>query len=252
MRRRGFLGVTASAASVVVAGCTGSSDDGTATDATPDGDPGQLVERFYAALSAGDSDEAEALVHPESPMQEGEVFPNQDALDYLAKAEVVVEETDAVETEGSATTVRATVRFRNDGKVRTSTLSFELRPADGSWRVWEATQESTETTAVEDGPTAVLERFYAAMNEGDTERAATYVHPDSPMRDGVLFPDEQVSYMERVDLTVDGAAIVHRNETSRVVRAVLQASSEGEERTDTITFELRKADGDWRIWQDRE
>jgi len=104
----------------------------TATPADVDGDPAEVVRRFYAALGEGDVTAVRSLVHPDSPLREL----SDDQIEQASEAEVEVTVRGQEESTGRAL-VQVELAVSREGSTQTNTVRLELRPADGRWRVYE-------------------------------------------------------------------------------------------------------------------
>ena len=73
------------------------------------------------------------------------------------------------------------------------------------------------------------------------------LHPDSPLGE---LSDEQIEQASDADIDVRVLGGGESGDTA-VVEAELTVSREGDTQTDTVTVELRPADGRWRIYEFR-
>lgn len=98
----------------------------------------------------------------------------------------------------------------------------------------------------DEAPDEVVEQFYQAIDEGDRETANGLIHPDSPTGE---ITEEEMSGLEDVDITVEGAEIVDESEDEAVVEAEVTWDDGEMSTTDTATIELRTDDGDWKVYE---
>lgn len=107
-----------------------------------------------------------------------------------------------------------------------------------------------------DGPKAVVEEFYAALDDGDIERANSLIHADSP--EGELTAN---SFNQNADFTVESVTIPDEEsqysaneydsvQEFRPVEIELTVSANGNEQTNTVNGVVAKnANGEWKIWE---
>lgn len=136
MRRRQYLSATASTVAVAgLAGCSGIlGGGGGAGD-----DPESTVESFIEALSDGDVERANELIHSDSP--DGEI--DEDDMDDSEDFSFSVEETELLSEEDDTAEVRVeyTVESSETEESMTQEQTYELRTENGNWRIW-TTQSS--------------------------------------------------------------------------------------------------------------
>jgi len=133
MRRRQYLSVTASTVAVAgLAGCSGILGGG---DGAGD-DPESTVEAFIQALSDGDRERANELIHSESP--EGEI--EEGEMDQTEDFEFNVEETELLSEDGDTAEVRVeyTIESSDSEESMSQEQVYELRTENGNWRIWAA------------------------------------------------------------------------------------------------------------------
>lgn len=128
MRRRTFLASTT--VSACLAGCMGLVSDS----------PTDVVDQWITRLYEGNVEAANDLLHEDAPR---EPVPTKNA-DVLAEREKTMELTLEEKTEESAIVtvdLTYTVPSIDDVSERSDTVRVELRPEDGSWRIWDWSSE---------------------------------------------------------------------------------------------------------------
>lgn len=96
------------------------------------------------------------------------------------------------------------------------------------------------------GPDEVVEQFYQAVDDGDREAANDFIHSESPVGE---LTEEDMARFEDMDITVESTEVVEESDDTAQVEAELTMESDGESSTETITYELRKEDGDWKLYE---
>lgn len=96
------------------------------------------------------------------------------------------------------------------------------------------------------GPDAAIEQFYQAVDDGDREAANDLIHSESPV--GKLTEDDMARF-EDMDITVESTEVVEESDDTAQVEAELTMESDGESSTETITYELRKENGGWKLYE---
>ncbi|AGN01636.1 hypothetical protein L593_08455 [Salinarchaeum sp. Harcht-Bsk1] len=123
MQRRRFLSAATAATTAAMAGCSGLlGGDGGGKSA-----PEQTVEDLYAAIDAGNAEEARSYIHPDGPLAENP------AVAGFGDAHIAIESTTLVEKTDSRATVEY-VLVVNDEEL---TNEHELRKHEGEWLVWD-------------------------------------------------------------------------------------------------------------------
>ena len=102
--------------------------------ATPDetGEAKQLIRDFYTAADSENFQQANSLVHPDSP--EGTIGENQQRI--FERQEIEIQDMAVVDESTDRTTVRTTLVFTREGRERTTTAELELRTHAGDWRLY--------------------------------------------------------------------------------------------------------------------
>lgn len=275
-RRRYLAGVLAVAG---LGGCTGSPGDATdepsdGADATEDGDgPEAAVESYFAAVNDGDLQSASELVHGDSAA--GSV--SQRWGDTVADGSVELAGTELIEEGDQFAVVRATVLVTTPGSSSPERLEadLEVQTEDGTWKLYDGFLtvgsdggdgsedggdaedgrsdddggDGDETSPVQGNPASVVDRYYAAIDDGDVDTANELRHSDAlgwPVR------EETIQQEIRGDVWTEGTTTVSRNGGVAVVETTYRhdyANPDlgGVERTERI--QLRTEDGKWRIYQ---
>lgn len=123
MQRRRFLSAATAVTTVAMAGCSGIlGGDGGGKSA-----PEQTVVDLYAAIDAGNAEEARSHIHPEGPLAE-----NPDVAGF-GDATIAIESTTLVDQEDGRATVEY-VLVVNDEEL---TNEHELRKHEDEWLVWD-------------------------------------------------------------------------------------------------------------------
>ncbi len=226
------------------------------TPATVDGDPARVAQRFYRRVADGDSDGARRLLHPDSSEALETLAERARPVDSLRFDQAVV-----VERSDGLAVVELAFTLTRDGQTRSNAVGILLEPADGQWRVVRridpntvepretktATPDEGTPVTVDGDPADVTRRFYSALGEGDVTGVRSLLHPDSPLGE---LSDEQIEQASDADIDVRVLGGGESGDTA-VVEAELTVSREGDTQTDTVTVELRPADGRWRIYEFR-
>jgi hypothetical protein len=92
-------------------------------------------------------------------------------------------------------------------------------------------------------PESTVVEFYAAIDEGDAERARELLHDESPEAENMA-----LSGFGDVDLSIESTELVEESESRATVEYTLVIESSGGSEEVTNEHELRKQDGEWRIW----
>ena len=285
MNRRDALLSIGSALSVAMAGCndltsTGSDDggmdnetDGTAGNETDDdttgtetdgsegeidySTPQSVVTAHMLARGDGDLQRILATVHTESPVRSGFEATNETALqEQTADLSLTVDNTTVVEQNETEAVVEVTTTATASGQENTATATFELRTEDDQWKIWQPTPggPAIEPADVEvgDDPEAVYRRYFEAQSNNEFAVLLGVCHTDGPtFADFSQFSEAQ--FEQQVgpqSFTVEETTIRDESEDSVVVRGTVVWEPEFAEEPNTLEpdLELRKENGQWRIW----
>lgn len=105
-----------------------------------------------------------------------------------------------------------------------------------------------------DDPESVVEQYYEALYDADIESANELIHEDSP--DGRFDVDElsadDQEYLENTEFAVEETKLLEDeldNEDRTVVEITYTVNPpDGNEESRTQKIELRRQDGEWKIW----
>ena len=137
MRRRPFLSACGTSLTVVLAGCQGSSDgedpedDDDSGDDSPPG-PKEVVRSYLNALYGATAAEINAYLHPDAELPE---FTAEQVERYDGQS-IKVESIEVLSKEKSTATLQTSVRVDTGGQTLSDTAEYELRTADGSWKIY--------------------------------------------------------------------------------------------------------------------
>lgn len=103
------------------------------------------------------------------------------------------------------------------------------------------------------GPESPVKDYFSAIDSNDPEALNETIHPDSPNSGGQT-PSE--SDLEAIDASVTSTEVTEGPENGEAVveaEVELTVSMMGQEQTqtDTVTYEVRKHEGDWKLYQER-
>lgn len=104
------------------------------------------------------------------------------------------------------------------------------------------------------GPEQPIRDVVSALESQDADAYRAAFHPDSPERprdDAAIFEDFNVE-----DASVERTEVVSEGDGRATVEAELSTTSQADGQTRTqqsvTRFELRRYDGEWRIWSSEE
>lgn len=97
------------------------------------------------------------------------------------------------------------------------------------------------------GPAAVARAFFEALIEGDVETANSYIHANASI--GSVGQSNVESFQE-ANASVDSATVQSRNGDTATVHVTFNVEIESTTRTRTLPYELRREDGEWRLYED--
>lgn len=97
------------------------------------------------------------------------------------------------------------------------------------------------------GPGVVVETYINALDSSDIEQIESLIHSESDLS-GEYESEETAALLEEVDFSIDSIEVVEQGDEMATVEATVTTSGMGEEQTETQEMELRKEDGDWKIY----
>ena len=141
----------------------------------------------------------------------------------------------------------------DDGTDGTNTDGGETSDGDGETGD-DGGEENDENDGEDDeepsGPVAAVETYYVALNNGELATVKDLAGTDSPLAEGL--PDDPDTFEENanaVDIELLEATVIQRREDGRaVVETTVEARSDRGVDRRTLQIELRREDGEWRLW----
>lgn len=97
------------------------------------------------------------------------------------------------------------------------------------------------------GPGVVVETYINALDSSDIEQIESLIHSESDLS-GEYESEETAALLEDIDFSIDSIEVVEQGDEMATVEATVTTSGMGEEQTETQEMELRKEDGDWKIY----
>jgi hypothetical protein len=95
-------------------------------------------------------------------------------------------------------------------------------------------------------PEETVTQYYAALDNGNEEKANGLIHEDSPVSGN---SETFISIAEQANLTVREVNVVDQSEDQATVRVTVHIEYDNdEEDTQTVTRTLRKSSGTWKLW----
>lgn len=273
MDRRNFLAaVTATATTVGLAGCAaspgtqddadaddepdnredadGTDDDGIGAGSEIENTPEEAVEQYFTALSEGDRESREAVLHSENPELDSlEETTDAELEEAAQRGDITVTETTVVESDDGAAIVEVSVELSTAQGTASATDALELAVEDDWWKIkGEATIDRTGeiTEDIPEDPVGVIVQFMAAIDVTDVDRMAALIHPDSPLAAGIPFDPERY---DDVDTTVEETVLIEEADDEAIVEATVTLELDSRAVTQTEQYRLRLADGEWRFFE---
>jgi ketosteroid isomerase-like protein len=239
------------------------SESGAAGGSGSGGDPTDTVVAYFQAIDQGNLDRAGETIHPDSPEGREELrnLREQDQ-ELTEQIEITVEEVQTISQDGQTAVVEATATTNVAGEEQTQTTQLELRPDDGTWKIWGEVGDSEETSEEQEqdskkrvageNPVDTVVAYYQAIDQGNLDRIAEVSHPDSSGAQEELERLEQQNqeFFEQISITVQEATVITQEQDRAVVEVTATTELNGEEQTQTTQLELRPDDGTWKIWGD--
>ncbi len=242
------------------------SESGAASGSGSGGDPTDTVVAYFQAINQGNLDRIAEISHPDSSAAQEELENlEQEGLEMFEQAAIIVQETTVVSQDQGRAVVEARVTTTFGGEEQTQTSRLELRPDDGTWKIWgeagetgdaggdqeqdQEQKQDDEQPVAGGAPADTVVAYYRAINNGDFERAAEALHPDSAEAQEELDIGEQDRELaEQIQIRVEEATVVSQDQDRAVVETTVTTVFGGEEQTQTSRLELRPDDGTWKIW----
>lgn len=103
---------------------------------------------------------------------------------------------------------------------------------------------STRSDGNGSDPAEAVRDFYRAVGNGDAAAATALLHPDGD----VSTADMEVATDQFSNATVERVTVRDRNETHAIVQTSVTLAGEGQEQTVEENLDVRRLDGDWRIY----
>ncbi len=100
----------------------------------------------------------------------------------------------------------------------------------------------TQFLAGPSGPAAPIHSYIDAATAGNQEGVEAAVHPNSPERSSLI---QSASFLDGMDASIESTEVVSQTEERAMVEAT---ASMGGQESSTSTFEVRKYEGDWKLW----
>ena len=98
-------------------------------------------------------------------------------------------------------------------------------------------------------PASAARSYFQAFDEGNLGRVQELTHPDGPAANQVPQNEEEFQQVaEFVNITVEGTEVIEQGDGIATVEMTLTTEVEGEEQTQTNRVELRRHNGQWKIY----
>lgn len=263
MNRRRCLQVLGTVSLGGLAGCSGSSDEPRPDTDETERDPELVIERYYADLDAGNADDANGLLHPDSDEQEM----TEELIEPFAESEVSVENMRVGRQTTDDAEVTTYVTLNRSGENRLAELegTIELRSdyqTDRKWRLYdsvltgvpdwfwpqteESDTESEEKPSLPEELETVITNYYRALNNGDREEVQRLAHSQGHAGEISEF---QLDAYEEDSIRISELSADTITNDSATVNGVEVESPKGidERETESVRVEARTEDGSWRV-----
>jgi hypothetical protein len=99
------------------------------------------------------------------------------------------------------------------------------------------------------GPEGVVEDYTNALDNGDFDQVESLIHSESALSGRFENEEELARALEEADISLDNTEVIEEGDEMAIVEATITGAT-GEGETDTQEIELRKEDGDWKIYAD--
>jgi hypothetical protein len=97
-------------------------------------------------------------------------------------------------------------------------------------------------------PEAAVRTYINAIDSTNIETYNRIIHPNSPQLQEVSEGD--LSFLENVEYTIDAIQVVEETGTQAMVEADITVQGPEDEQTQTLNIEVRRTDGEWKIYND--
>lgn len=94
-------------------------------------------------------------------------------------------------------------------------------------------------------PEGAIREFYTALNEGDVETVNSRIHPDGEADE---ITQDQADQLSQAEFSVESTEVVEQEDDRAVVNTTVSISMMGQEQSQSADIELRRHDGQWKIW----
>ncbi|MDZ7730340.1 MAG: hypothetical protein U5K37_04575 [Natrialbaceae archaeon] len=205
----------------------------------------QVVRAYFDAMSSGDAEEVNALIHPEknttiSPVQ----------LRPFQNASISINAISVQQSDEDSAILRVDTRLEDEIQSSTSTDTIEVKKYDGTWYIWGHRKVAHPQVSLQK---KYFETFWEAINQGEFVLANSLVHPDSP--EGTISVNSESEWNKRTIVVREVEGVEHSSD-SAIVRIVMDWSMETEkgpqETTLDLEYELRQSGGEWRLWKQHQ
>lgn len=106
--------------------------------------------------------------------------------------------------------------------------------------------DSGSESETDRGPAETVEAFYEAALDGDGQTARSYIHPDAELPPP---SDQAIQQLQSSSLQLEGTTVVESGDDEATVEVtVSQETMGGERRERTVEYLLRRADGEWLLY----
>lgn len=228
----------------------GDGDGGGGDDGEPNGDGGtgtdengtgltetgarETVSEFLAAISIGDVDAYNQLLHSDGPIE-----PETDE-GFLAP-DIEIRSQEVTRHEDGEIVIEVALDYELGDVSGERRWEVELRGEDGEWRVWNI----TTGIGVDDpaqSPEVTVKEFIDALDGGDLEGALGYLHEDAEFRE---FVRENIDGFESVDIVLESRTVMDRQPGRALIG--IQISNDERDGMDEWVLTLVVVDREWKI-----
>lgn len=155
----------------------------------------------------------------------------------------------AVDADVSGSSEDSRVMFRTGGHHDTwRDVDLEIEPASNADTEGDSDDSGDDTDGEEEknsedisAPEEVVISFYQALDDGNSRKANTVLHTESPTGE---ITQKQAGRVANIDVSVEETKLVRQRSTTAIVRSDI---NQGQNRI-TVKLELRFENGAWKIW----